>query len=433
MTEASLCLFGAAPGTNNLGVDALCHATVTGLVERLPTARFTVFDYRRGVRAASVPRAAGDVPVALVGANHSRRLWRSDTLRTMRALGRAGALGGRLSPGLAALRGADAVLDLSGGDSFTDLYGRERFDTVTLPKWIALEQGRPLVLLPQTYGPFQDARTRAEAAAVVGAADYAWARDARSFDVLRSLLDDRFDPARHRLGVDMAFGLEVRRRPGGLDRVLDAWHERSAGSSAGPLVGVNVSGLVWLSEERARSYGFRADYRALTLGLVRRLLAEDGVRVVLVPHVLEPVGHYESDLEACRAVAAELGVGERLHVLQPPYSPSEVKAEIARLDWFVGTRMHATIAALSTGVPAAAVAYSPKFKGVFERCGLGAAVADPTTLDADAAVEVLMAAWQRRAEDRRSLAAALRDVQATLAEQLDAVVAVVRSQHQSAT
>lgn len=425
---ASICLFGAAPGTNNLGVDALCHSTVTGLAERLEDARFTVFDYRRGRRTAALTTRRGSLPLTLLGANHSRRIWRGDTLRTMRTLGRFGRAGDRASAGLAALRGASAVLDLSGGDSFTDLYGRERFDTVTLPKWIALEQGAPLVLLPQTYGPFRDPALRREASEVVRAADVAWARDARSFDVLRELLGDAFDAERHRLGVDMAFGLEVRGRPGGLDPVLERWFAEGSG----PVVGVNVSGLVWLSQERARSYGFRADYRALSVALVRGLLAEEGVRVALVPHVLEPVGHYESDLEACLDVAAKVEGGPRVHVLRPPYDASEIKHEIARMDWFVGTRMHATIAALSTGVPAGAVAYSPKFRGVFERCDLAGAVADPTRLDSGEAVELLLGAWRARDAGRARLGVALDGVRATLAQQLDAVVALVRRGRQVA-
>ncbi|MEZ6014409.1 MAG: polysaccharide pyruvyl transferase family protein [Planctomycetota bacterium] len=134
--------------------------------------------------------------------------------------------------------------------------------------------------------------------------------------------------------------------------------------------------------------------------------------------------HCESDLEACLGVQAAIGDAERVHVVRPPYEASEIKHEIARMDWFVGTRMHATIAALSTGVPAGEVAHSPKFRGISERCDLADAVADPTQLDAREAVAHLMRARRTREDARRRLAAALVDVRATLAQQLDAVVAV---------
>ena len=57
-------------------------------------------------------------------------------------------------------------------------------------------------------------------------------------------------------------------------------------------------------------------------------------------------------------------------MLSPDLDASEVKWCISKLDWFVGSRMHATIAALSSGVPCAAIAYSRKFRGVFATLGV---------------------------------------------------------------
>ena len=47
-------------------------------------------------------------------------------------------------------------------------------------------------------------RAAAEAAHIRQAA-MCWARDARSFETLKELLGDYFDPQRHRCGVDVAF------------------------------------------------------------------------------------------------------------------------------------------------------------------------------------------------------------------------------------
>lgn len=419
------CLFGAAPGTNNLGVDALSQGVLGGIRRRLPDATFTVFDYRWGPRTGGFPFGDGRIEYDLLGANQSRRYWRGDTYALMGLAARLGGLGNR---GVAALSRATAVLDLSGGDSFTDLYGRHRFDTVTAPKRLALRMGRPLVLLPQTYGPFRDPGMGAEAARLCRGASAAWARDARSFAVLEELLGPDLDPARHRLGVDVAFGMDPRPRPGGLSATLDRWvHERD--HEGGPeVVGVNVSGLVWSSPERARGYGFVLDYRALVTRLVRWLLEGTDVRVALVPHVLEPPGHYESDPGASTELAASLAEAlgapaqERLTTLAPPYDPAEVKAEIARLDWFNGTRMHATIAALSTGVPASAIAYSPKFRGVFETCDQADGIADPTALDIPAALAVLQRSFEERGAQRARLEAALPAVRATLEAQFASIL-----------
>lgn len=418
------CLFGAAPGTNNLGVDALSRGVLGGLARRSPDATFTVFDYRRGARRGGFDHGEGRLEYELLGANHSKRLWRGDTLAVMRAAARLGGLGNR---GVRSLRRAAAVLDLSGGDSFTDLYGRHRFETVSMPKRLALELGRPLVLLPQTYGPFEDPGMRAEAARLCRGASSAWARDGRSFDVLKDLLEDAFDPDRHRLGVDVAFAMEPRRRAGGLSAGLDRWIDERDGQGGPPVVGVNVSGLVWHSEERARAYGFVLDYRALVEGLVRWLLGETDARVVLVPHVIEAPGHYESDPGAGAELVARLGdlAEGRVLALAPPFEPEEIKAEIGRLDWFNGTRMHATIAALSTGVPASAIAYSPKFRGVFERCDQADGIADPTAMDVEEALGVIADSFKDRAARRERLGATLPGIARTLDEQFESIIGAV--------
>lgn len=410
-----ICFFGAAPGTGNLGVSALNHATLAPLFRRCPELEVTVFDARLGgERRFEFLSDGARRELRLFGARNSVRFWQSECLHAMRIANRLGGLG---NPGLAALREADAVIDISGGDSFTDLYGRKRFGVVALPKLIALEHGRPLVLLPQTYGPFASPRRQTVAARIVAGARQAWARDPRSFERLRQL--GGAGATHLRLGLDVAFGLES--RPAAEDPCpeLEAWAQDEV-----PVAGVNVSGLVLLDPDAGRRFGFRADYGALVRGTIEGLVA-DGARVVLVPHVLAPPSSHESDPEACERARAELptAIQPRVAIARPPYGPEEVKHLISGLDWFVGTRMHATIAALSSGVPAAAVAYSLKFQGVFDTCEVGEHVVDPRALDTRPAVAAVLDSWHRRAEARATLARVLPDLRARLDEQMDEIAA----------
>ncbi|MCP3919076.1 MAG: polysaccharide pyruvyl transferase family protein [bacterium] len=422
MSQASpslrVCLFGAAPGTRNLGVSALCHSTLAGVLDRAPDADVTVYDFGHGVREQRTRVGTHDFTHRVCGAKNSRRLHRRDSLWNMRVSGWFGGLG---NPGIAHLRRADLVLDASGGDSFTDLYGEHRFWTVTLPKRIAIEQKRPLVLLPQTYGPFRSERLREEARSVLRGAASAWARDERSFQSLRELLEDDFDPARHRQGVDLAFGLELDD-----SRSWPAPATSWLGDNV-PVIGLNVSGLCWQRAEHAKKrYGLRADYRDTVFGLAARILRRTEARIVLVPHVLAAPGGAESDYDACLGLVRGLGrkAHGRVMVLGPDYGPSEIKSLIAQFDWFVGTRMHATIAALSTGVPAAALAYSGKFKGVFETCNVGDCVTDARRLDTQDALEHLWSSWLVHDEARKALRQALVAVRGQVREQMDAILSV---------
>ncbi|MEW6252161.1 MAG: polysaccharide pyruvyl transferase family protein, partial [Planctomycetota bacterium] len=453
-----ICFFGAAPDTRNLGVDALCYAVLRGLARAAPDARVTVFDHGRGLRRATAAFDTGPLDFERCGAYLTRRLYRRESLAQVRLAARAGWLGGLTNPAARRLLESDAVLDITGGDSFTDLYGPCRFAAAVATKRLALDLGKPLILLPQTYGPYRDPQVRRIAADIVRRATQAWARDTRSFETLRELAGAAFDPARHRCGVDVAFALEPRppRRP--LPEPLVSWFSELATRNSQlatpapqlatrysqlatspsvptletrnsslatsspsapqletrnsqletPLIGFNISGLIWHDPLAMRQrYGFKAEYREVIVGFLRRLLAQTDARVVLVPHVLSPPGHYESDPAANEQVLAALradadpavtrAVADRVAAAPPLYDqPSEMKWLIARCDWFCGTRMHACIAGLSSGVPTAAIAYSLKTQGVFETCGQGAAVADPRVQGTEETIDQLWRTFTAR-------------------------------------
>ena len=435
MTESrpvQLCLFGASPDTGNLGVSALYWSVVGGLARYVPKACLTVFDGGHGLRETVAEFAAGRLRYWHCGATGTRRVWQRRSLWNVRFSSRLGGLG---NPAAERMRHADGVLDITGGDSFTDLYGRRRFDTSAAVKRLVLRLGRRLILLPQTYGPYRDPRHREIAAEICRQATLAWARDERSFAMLRDLAGDAFDPTRHLSGVDVAFALEARRpastcsghimarlvdrevrdREGACSQAADVVAVSACRPVSGvaprqrEIIGLNVSGLIWHDPAAMRvRYGFRADYRAVVLGFLRRILLETDADVLLVPHVLTPPGHYESDPGANEAVLDALrndadrrvarAADERVAAVPSRYDhPAEMKWIISRCDWFCGMRMHACIAALSSGVPTAGVAYSAKTQGVFETCGVGDAVVDPRALDTATAVEALFAVWAERA------------------------------------
>lgn len=422
-----LALFGAAPDTANMGVSALYASAVTGLATRLPELELVVFDNGLGQRESTEHHGGKAVRVIRFGARGGRRYYRAENLAAMAFASRRGALGARINPGIRLLDSCDAVLDISGGDSFSDIYGRDRFDNIYRPKEIAISRGKPLILLPQTYGPYRDPDVRALAKSVVRRADLAWARDSDSYERLRELLGPDFDSERHRCGVDLAFGLEPVPAVDALDERLRGWIERRDADV--PLLGFNVSGLIYNSADGGLArFGLRDDYRDTVLVALRRLLEGTDARLVLVPHVMDEPGHYESDRGACVDVAVHLGptYAARVSVAPAQLDQAQVKWLISQMDWFCGTRMHSTIAALSAGVPAASISYSDKTRGVFASCGQAAAVFDPRRLPGAEIGARLFKAAENRADARISLAKELPRVMREAEAQLDAVVERLR-------
>jgi polysaccharide pyruvyl transferase WcaK-like protein len=367
-------LLNAAPDTGNQGVSALCHATVSGLSHR-GACEITVADHGRGLRQADW----GYTTVNLLGLTHNRRLWRGDNLRAANVWTRAG--GGLNAPARTVAR-SRAVLDVSGGDSFTDVYGPKRFRAMILTKRLALNAGVPLILLPQKLGPFSNPAFKAEAVAVLRAASAVWVRDALSFNFLREALGEDFDPDRHRLGVDVAVALP-QARPTGLAPTVLNWLKASRGF---PLAGLNVSGLLCNDNETARqNFGLTDLHTNQIFALSERLLQHHpDLRLLFIPHVHRPGGDAESDLDAARSLKTRLGaLGDgRVLVLEDQLNAMELKWVLSRLDWFAGARMHATIGAFSSGVPTLGLGYTDKAQGVFAECGIGDEVVDLRRADA---------------------------------------------------
>lgn len=417
-TPLRVSLFGVPGAHLNLGVGALRESAVVGLLRRRPDADLTVFDDSWGVRRATTHVDGQPRDFMLCGARNSRRYHRPESYVNMRLSAR---LGGLRNRGVAVVDRSAAVWDVSGGDSFADLYGRRRFETTVVPKEIALSRGRALLLLPQTYGPFADPALRTRARSVVSRASAAWARDVDSFASMQQLLGSDFDPARHRLGVDLAFGLDPEPLHGDAGQRLADTLGRLRPR---PLAGLNVSGLLLKEPDAVRRYSLAVDYRRLVTTVAERLLRDSDAALVLVPHVLGPPGSTDSDeditAELHRHLEAEFP--GRVVVAPRELGAAGRKWLIGQLEWFCGTRMHATIAALSSGVPAAGIAYSLKVRGVFDSCGQADQVVDARSTDTETAVEQVLESWRRRAAVRDRLAQSLPAVLSSAKQQMDEIV-----------
>ena len=76
--------------------------------------------------------------------------------------------------------------------------------------------------------------------------------------------------------------------------------------------------------------------------------------------------------------------------------------------------MHACIAALSQGIPAFGIAYSDKFRGVFESVGAANLVADPRYLDEPSLLDLLRLRLSERHDIQRRLMESMPRVRQTV-------------------
>jgi colanic acid/amylovoran biosynthesis protein len=255
------------------------------------------------------------------------------------------------------------VLDIGGGDSFTDIYGAPRARRMLASKIMTLLAGRPLVHAPQTIGPFERPWVRRMASAVLSRGALTVTRDRLS----TAYLDEIGFSGKRLEATDVALRLP--------------YDKPAPRAEGGPVrVGLNVSGLLFNGGySGANQFGLAADYPTLVRGLIEDFRARPEVELTLVGHVISELLPIEDDQRVCAALAEEYGLK-----LAPAFGhPSEAKSFIAGLDFFMGARMHACIAAFSSGVPVLPMAYSRKFSGLFGTLGYDA-LADCKTETAEA-------------------------------------------------
>lgn len=274
-----------------------------------------------------------------------------------------------------AVRQCDLVLDITGGDSFADIYGTARFVRLSLAKAVVIAARRPLILSPQTIGPFRHSWTRWMAIQLMRKSRAVITRDRLTTEFL----------APFRLGpklieaTDVAFRLPF---------------ERPARSADGQTrVGLNVSGLLFNGGYTQNNmFGLATNYPELARGLLHAFSRQRNCEIHLISHVVSDKHAVEDDYRVAEQLAGEFPAA----VVAPRFAgPIEAKSYISGMDFFAGSRMHACIAALSSGVPLLPLAYSRKFAGVFGTLGY-AVVADCGSETAEAIIRKTIDVYSAR-------------------------------------
>lgn len=236
-----------------------------------------------------------------------------------------------------------------GGDGFSDIYGdflyKDRFKQ-TLPLW---KVNVPLIILPQTIGPFKDEKNYNFAIKVLRHAKYIFVRDSK------------FENELNKLGLpyERTKDLSAFMKP-------KPWNIDVTPNS----IGINVSGLAYSNKFKGLEGQFEF-YPELINRLIEKFQVL-GHSVYLIPHSYcygKPEKNND-DIVACKLAYARLDNKDNVFLVDKDMIAPEVKYLISKMTFFIGTRMHANFAAIYTNVPLFGLAYSYKFAGAFNANGL---------------------------------------------------------------
>ncbi|MGD1154707.1 MAG: polysaccharide pyruvyl transferase family protein [Terriglobia bacterium] len=415
--QIRIAVLGASLETGNMGVGALATGTIKCILSQYPFAHVSLLDYARRASVHTLKVDGKDVRVPLVNLRFSKRFYLANNIALLILFALASKLipfGGvrrRLLCLNACLREVletDLVASIAGGDSFSDIYGLERLLYVALPQILVLILGKTLLLLPQTIGPFKSRFSKLLARYILNRAGAIYSRDLAGVDTAQHIITN--PRVRRVTGFCYDVGFVVPpSRPESLN--IEGVSLQTRDDSM--LVGMNVSGLLFMGGySRNNMFGLQLSYPKLVHALLDFLITGQSARVLLVPHVFGDSG--ESDMAVSRRLFQELAprYPGKLGWVAGEYGPGEIKYIIGQCDAFVGSRMHACIAAVSQCVPAVSVAYSDKFVGVMDTVGAGALVADARKMGQEEVIRIVRDMLDGRESLRRQLEANMPEVRA---------------------
>lgn len=333
--DINIAIFGAPVNNGNLGCQALTYSIISLLneVEKKNNLNFHYYDFEGIPHRIKTDQfcqrldIASDKMDSVYEGNYHDILRRIKHIKDNKEMQNT-------------LKKCALAIDLTQGDSFADIYGDFRFVAWTANKELVEKLNIPLILGSQTYGPFNKYANENRAAEVIKKASAVFTRDKISADYIKKI--SGVNPI---LTCDLAFRLPYKK-------------SSNVDHSTCKKVGFNVSGLLTSNgkEGAGTDKGFKlaTDYDQFA----------DKVLTYLLNHNYEVhlIGHVEADY----AVNKEFKKRYPHVILAPEFdNPMDAKSYISNMDLFIGSRMHATIAALTSNTPVIPVAYSRKFTGLF--------------------------------------------------------------------
>ncbi len=127
--------------------------------------------------------------------------------------------------------------------------------------------------------------------------------------------------------------------------------------------------------------------------------------ILLIPHTItEKHMGKNDDLEICKQIADQIGRPDRVFVENTIlYTPNEIKWLIAQCSFFVGSRFHALVAALSSAVPCLAIGWELKYEELMDWVQIENNVLYYWNLTPEIAITMFTELYQKRKQIKQEL------------------------------
>jgi polysaccharide pyruvyl transferase WcaK-like protein len=162
--------------------------------------------------------------------------------------------------------------------------------------------------------------------------------------------------------ADMAFLL----KPASSEEINAIFQNEGFAIERSRILGVSLSQLVKSRYDKFNPLSREVDIADLFAKVLDQISSKLKLQILFIPHVTGP-GKSKDDRIIGREIQSRMK--EKAYVIENDYGPEELKGIISRSTVFIGARMHANIAALSSMVPVCAISYSHKTPGIMSTLG----------------------------------------------------------------
>jgi polysaccharide pyruvyl transferase WcaK-like protein len=382
---AKIMLIGAAYSEHK-GASALITAAVANLQEHIPGSKFFFCSVTPQVdQQNTCINAVSVIPCVLKNSTLELLLAAAWLRLTKRKISRW--------PMTEYLKETEIVVDIS-GDSYASLYGKTAVLAMGLRVISAKLARKPIVFFCQSVGPFNGKIDVFFAKRILHLVNLVIAREVLTADYLLKAFDVKAP-----VHADQAFLLKPSFNHGQVQL-----------SKNKPLIGVNISQLI---DSKFKLENSTNQYRIMMVDFIDALIERYNADVLIIPEVKKQEKNAYDDIYMSRVIVNRLKHKDHVSIAEADYSASELKGIVSNCDLVISPRFHIVIFALSSGVPAISIAYSPKTHGIMAMLKQSDYVLDYNTLTLPVLLEKTDSLWLNKTKVRQTLKSSMDDIQAS--------------------
>jgi len=263
---------------------------------------------------------------------------------------------------------AELIVDVT-GDTYSDDYGIKESLFNLFYLLVPVLMKKRILIMPQSIGPYNNRITKCLAKIIFKKLYFIAPREEITMSLLKefNLLNIPSNTI-----IDLAFHMPAVFEGFSDTQIeIDQFKQQNR-NIIGLSLSTNIASFATQNHRNERLFKL---YQDVMIRLINHY-ASKGYVFVFIPHVV-------SDWLICDIIYNLINDKDKVILLKKniDYLPQHLKAIISQCDIFIGARMHANIAALSSFVPTVAISYSHKTAGIMDMCGQLEYVVDVLQLD----------------------------------------------------